>query len=274
MRFSADVPDDPTGPHPKSHHDGSSPQAATRTPASPPKFNADAYDFLDEIPTTVRGNPNHNSRDLLASAPSMVEGLDDIFTEYPAGSGEDDGTSLSARVPNHWLDAIDIIRQMPGTNFPDIFKTRSRFVRWCIAVGIKSMVRMADELNEEGRLEAPLDPTLRARIFMENQAGRLAARSDAINMAREQVESIAGAVSNCIEFGEITEAADLVNSWIQGARDKQSPFWQNYLCSLIVSNDVLKDSVRKLVVEGHITDEYVIDLAEHAGLLDVRPESA
>ena len=224
-------------------------------------------DPLDSLPTvdTFPTTPD----EYLASLPTRITPLSELFTDYPASTGDSDGVQVSTRIPADWLEQVDSIRQLVGTMMPDIWPTRARFFRWCIQQGMRAIQTVSAELNAEGRLEQPMDDTLRARIFIEHEGGRLAARADTMNMARDQIDSIAQAVNSAIFLHEYAEAADMINAWIDGAREQSSPFWTNYMCKLLVDHELLRDALRTLVSEGMLVDEYLINLADQAGVLDI-----
>lgn len=228
--------------------------AGIPTELSDDGFPKDVQGWLDSLPTTV------------------VEDLSDIFTDYPASVGDSEGVSISTRIPASWLEQFDVIREMPGTNLPDIWSTRAKLLRWCVMQGLRAIKATADELNAEGRLSQPLDATLSARIFLEHKGGKIAARADAMNMARSQVEDIAQAVSSAIAMHEDAEGADMINEWISGARLQQSPFWQNYLVKLLVDHEQLRYAIRHFTENGLLVDEYTIELAAQHGVYDDPPQ--
>lgn len=219
-----------------------------------------SFDLLDDIPVELAedGLPA-NPAEWLDSIPTAPV-LSNLLMDYPASFSDADGVPLSTRVPAHWIEQIDELRQMPGTNLPDFFKRRATFVRWAVFIGMQTLHKISAEMNAEGRLDHQLDPTLRARIFLEKQGGQVAARAEAMNEAKAKVKEIAEAVAQLVEMSELAEAANLINGWLEGARDQDSPFWSHFFCKLLVSDPMMRDQLQTLIDHSQITDEYLIAL--------------
>lgn len=223
-------------------------------------------DNLADIPVDLApdGLPR-NTKEWLDQLPTSTS-LGDGLIDYPSGGDEASGFPLSTRVPAHWIVQIDSIRQMPGTNLPDIFPRRSSFVRWCIFEGMKKIWAISQELNTEGRLAQPIDSTLAARIFLEKKGGAVSAQAEAMNDATRKMDTLSEAVKTLVDMGEFNEAAEMINDWVDGAREQQSPFWVNFLCKLVVTNQVMREHVKILIDHGYIVDEYILELAERHGI--------
>jgi hypothetical protein len=210
-------------------------------------------------------DPNDTS--WLDSAPVTTD-LGQSLVDFPSSTGETEGVTLSTRVPAHWVTAIDTIRQKPGTNMPNVWPRRSNFVRWCIHVGMRELYRISQELDREGRLLEPMDPSLRARIFLEQQAGAVTARADTQNEARINIQRIAEAVNELVAYNELAEAADMINTWMEGATSQASPFWQMFFTKVIVEEPTLKTPLAMLINDGHIVNDYLVETARRYKIID------
>lgn len=205
-------------------------------------------DWLDQIPTAVAG--------------------ESALIDYPASMGDSDGIVINTRVPAHWISAIDHIREMPGTSLPTIWPTRGAFFRWCVAIGMAELNKISKVINSDNPEEQlNIDPALRARIFVEKGGGRVTARASVMNEAQASIKEIAVAVKALMAIDEPDEAADLLNEWIAGATAQDSMFWKNFFSKILVNEQDMKEPVAKLIKSGRIIDEYVIQLAESAGIL-------
>ncbi len=205
----------------------------------------------------------------LEDLPTTTSDLDSILSAFPASVEGDAGVPIHTRVPASWLLIIDQIREQPGTILPNIWPTRSDYFRWCLHLGTRELYRVSKELNTEGRLSQPMNPTLRARIFLEQEGGEVTMRADTMIAANAQIETIAKAVDILINVREITEAVDLVNTWLSGASAQDSPFWRSYIYKLLVDNDTMKPHLRRMIMNGLLHDTYLLELAEQYGIMDV-----
>lgn len=206
-------------------------------------------EWLEEIPTSVAG--------------------ESALIDYPASLGESEGVVINTRVPQHWITAIDHIREMPGTKLPTIWPTRGAFFRWCIAIGMAELNKISKQMNSENPDDQfNIDPALRARIFLEKSGGRVTARASVMNEAQESIKIIATSVKTLMAIDEHSEAADLINEWIAGAIEQDSAFWKNYFSKVLLQEAEMREPMAILIRQGLIVDDYVVKLAQDSGILD------
>lgn len=204
-----------------------------------------------------------------AALPTTTNSLDAILSSYPTLAKGEDSVPIHTRVPASWLTIINQIREKPGTLLPNIFPTLSDFFRWCIMRGMHEAYQIAKELDAEGRLSEPMSPILRAMIFLEQEGGEVTARTNTMLAASLQVEEIAKAADLMVRLNEIPEAVDLINTWLAGAAQQDSPFWRAYIYKLLVTNDTMRPHLRQIILGGFIHDEYLLELAEQFGVMDL-----
>ncbi len=216
----------------------------------------------DTAPTTVEG--------WLDSLPTTVER--NVIVDYPASSDDGEGVPLSTRVPAQWIEIIDRIRQMPGTNLPDVWPKRSNFVRWSIIQGMQRVLEISKTLNEDDIAQMDIDPLLRAQITLEQAGGELEARAQTINNIFSRVRTIARAAQELVAVGELVEPANLINRWSDSAHEQASPFWRDTFLLALVNEPELADTLRLLIMGGHIVDERLIDMCVTSGVISRRPD--
>lgn len=226
---------------------------------------------LDTLSTSLDEDAVPNTLDALLASVPVGPGVES-FIDYPASSQDGEGQVISARVPLHWLEIIDRLREMPGTNLPDIWPKRSNFVRWAIMQGIMIVTATAKELNAEGRLDQPLDPMIRAQISTEKIGGALEAKARLVNHIAAQVGEIASAVNNLIALDEEIEAANLINTWNEEAHEQETPHWRDVWLKSLLNEPNVHVSLAVLINNGHLVDERFIDMCIQRGIIEGRPD--
>lgn len=226
---------------------------------------------LDNLSTSLDEDAVPNTLDALLASIPIGPGVE-AFIDYPASSQDGEGQVVSARVPLHWLEIIDRLREMPGTNLPDIWPKRSNFVRWSIMQGIMIVTATAKELDADGRLERPLDPMIRAQISTEKIGGALEAKARLINHIAAQVSEIAAATNTLIALDEEIEAANLINTWNEEAQEQETPHWRDVWLKSLIREPDLHASLATLINNGHLVDERFIDMCIQQGIIEGRPD--
>ena len=193
----------------------------------------------------------------IESIPLTVEAVEE-FLDY-ALTNDAEGVPISTRIPGQWIVAINLIREKPGTNLPQIWPTRASFLRWCVMLGIKQVAAYAasqDNPNESA------DPLLSAMNFVEKTAGTVAARAKTLTEAVETFEAIAQSVTINVSLGEYDEAARWLVQWFNGSVAQQSEYWRRVFYKIAASNLTIRPSLLSLLDNAHLEDAYLSAILE------------
>lgn len=178
------------------------------------------------------------------------------FLDYSI-SNDAEGVSISTRVPSQWIVMINLIRERPGTNLPQIWPTRAAFFRWCVMIGIKQIANYARETHD-----LTTDPLLSAMTFAEKEAGVIAARAKTLTEATEAFEAIAAGVAINMQLGEYDEAARWIAQWLNGAVAQQSDYWRRLFYKIAATNVTGRPALLSLLADGHLEDAYLAHMIE------------
>jgi len=238
------------------------------SPSTPDKSGNDDLSFLNAIPDSAAGG--FDLDEILASLPTTSTVLNSIV-DFPASSEDGETVTLATRVPPSWVEQIDRIREMPGTNLPDIWPKRSNFLRWAIMIGMQHITRIAAEINSDGRLDSPLDPTLRAQISIEQIGGEIDTRAATVNTITVRVKTMAKAIDDLRRIGQQPEAADWINRWMEIANEQDNDFWTDVFIMSLVKEPSIREALSELIMLGYILDEKLIDLCITEKIIEHRP---
>lgn len=205
-------------------------------------------------------------REAFKDAPILPATLHDIV-DYPASDENNGSMMLSTRVPISWGGLLDELRQTPNTPLPDIFKTKGRFVRWSVMQGIQILRQMINDAAETDPNVKRVDDLIEAQLFAERTAGRLAVRADVIKEALQAAESISMAVNWAINNKEYAEAASIITNYMDMLHTSvTNRFWKYTFVKTLVNDYQLRESLVLLVTEGHVDDQYLIEVLSKEGL--------
>lgn len=195
-------------------------------------------------------------------ATGPVDGFDDLLASLPTTTdpiasldmpSEEQGelVPVTARVPAAWLEQIDMIRQAVSSNMPDIWRTRSRWLRWAVYIAMRETAAISARVNSP---DVQLDPILYARLHVERIGGDQAARASTMSETLEQLGRIGESLEMDVKIGEYEEAASRVEMWIASAYSQPSPYWQRFFIKAIGQVPSMYTSINTLIDSGHLPD--------------------
>ncbi len=217
----------------------------------------------------VEAPPANDPLAWVNNLPTTIRDLEmfDLPAKSPGGSS----VNISTKIPEQWMEAIRQIRDQPGTMLPRIFLHNGLFFRWAVARGIKDMYGVSVHLKESGEIPGSLDPTIQAAIFVDVQTARTEAESRTVNSAADQLVERTRAVLVIMRAKEYSRAADLINSWIDGARGLDDPYWQHLFVKMMLDQPEIHEPLRTLIDMGLIVDEPTLLLAKSHGIISELP---
>ena len=176
-------------------------------------------------------------------------------------SSDDDGASvhINFKMPSHWRQMIDEIREKVHTNLPDVWKTDSACYRWLMMQGILALQQIQEQLDSP---EAVLSDDVQARLFLERTVGPIRAKGEIISQTLADVKALGENVDTLMRLSEDIEAANLINTWLTGASSQMSPFYRSFFITALLDSSVLADNMRVLTERGHVLDERIVELLE------------
>jgi hypothetical protein len=235
---------------------------------SPTPSSSDGNGFLDGLPSSTNDGLDLDA--ILGSLPTTTSTLNAIV-DFAASSDDGESVTIATRVPPSWVEQIDRIREMPGTNLPDIWPKRSNFLRWCVMMGMRHILTISNEINTDGRLESPIDPTLRAQISVEQIGGEIDTRAATINTITVRVKTMAKAINDLRHIGQQAEAANWVNRWMEIANQQDAEFWHDVFVMTLVREESVREALVELIMGSFIVDEQLIDICIAEKLIEHRP---
>lgn len=208
----------------------------------------------------------------LGDVPLEISEISDIVRYVPTQDLGGESMVFNARVPVQWGVIVDSIRQKPGGGLPPgMWPTRSDFVRWAIAVGIKHLARL-QRAYEDGEVS---DPTLDAMDFVERKAGYIAARAKIITDANDNLNAVAEAVRICVDLGEYEEAAGMIDDWLtEAAASQKDPFWRRYFYRIVTTNEILRPALTYLFEHEYLADGKLKVMLEERIARESDPDTA
>ncbi len=217
-------------------------------------------DLLDALPIDVAPPTGDDLVDL-TKLPTQIGQFELML--YPASNADGQSVIIQARVPPEWLAMIEALRQAPHTNLPDVFPTLSTYFRWSIMAGFARLKEIAHEINQP--LGPDLDERLSTLIVLERIGGDVEARARITSETAKRSGTVMNSVGLLISLHEKTEAANLVNKWIDHAQVMESQYFRTVLCKALMMEEQYRASLHILIADGLVVDDWFLSLWEAEG---------